>query len=201
MNLNTQKLVNYRRFLEEYGKAYINGHRAKLLDIATGHGRYAVMARLLEYDVTAFDARPDRIPTYYPGINWQVANLKDFDFSGYDVINCLGIFYHLPLGEQFKLLQQINYTLVILDTHYVTNHVKERDGTIDVGEYTGIVCKEGDDLETMQKEKLLNAFDDLENFCHTQESLYRIFKNFGFKVIDTAYVTDDRNFYILEPIL
>jgi len=187
------RLNVYEKLLDKYGKG------GKLLDIATGHGKFATLAALKGYKVTAFDARPDRIPFYLPNINWQVVNLKDFEFTGYDIINCLGIHYHLPLNEQFDLLGKINYTTVILDTFHVTDAVLKREKPITIDGYSGVERIEGTDLKSL-KTKVKNAYDDLKNFCHTKESLLRLFNDFGFNVVEEAPgMVDDRNYYVLIP--
>ena len=190
--MKAEKIETYKSLLAKYG----NG--GQLLDIATGHGKYAVTAALLGYDVTAFDARPDRVPEYYPGIKWEICNLKGFSYKGFNIINSFGILYHLHIEWQEWLLKQINYATVISDTHYSTPAAVAKRGLKVIGEYAGIECSEGPTLESL-KTRPLNAFDDLVNYCHTEESLYRLFDNCGFRVVETAWVTDDRNFYVLQP--
>lgn len=184
--MKEQKLNTYKALLLKYGYA------GKLLDIATGHGKYALLASDLGFNVTAFDARPDRIPEDNDHIRWKIANLKYFDYSGYSTINCLGILYHLPLHEQIILLKKINYTLVILDTHYVFKATRVQDG------FSGKIYTEADKLESLTGRPMA-SFDELKAFWHTEPSLYTLFDKCNFNVIDKAYISDDRNFYVLSP--
>lgn len=88
-----------------------------LLDLATGHGKFALLARDLGWEVTAVDARTDRMPGE-PGIRWVRADVREFDIGeDYDCIAVLGLLYHLELPDQLDLLRRCAGTPTILDTH------------------------------------------------------------------------------------
>jgi Methyltransferase domain len=88
----------------------------RLLDIATGHGGFALIAHELGWEVTAVDARTERMPMT-DGITWVQSDIRDFEIAGYDVISVLGIFYHLELDDQLELLKRCAGTTTIIDTH------------------------------------------------------------------------------------
>lgn len=184
------KLKIYERLLDTWG----TGDR--LLDIATGHGKYAIFAHEKGYKVSAFDARHDRVPDH-PGVNWSIQNLKDAEYSGYDVINCLGILYHLPVPEQVKLLKKINYATVILDTH-----LSEGNSDVNYFEgfgYLGMVYKEADTVAQL-KGRPLASFDETEAFWHIEWSLRKLFLYCRLRIVAMEEYIPYRNFYVLKPL-
>lgn len=87
----------------------------RLIDLATGHGLYATLAADLGWKVTAVDARTERWPDD-PRVEWIQADVREVDLEPYDVILCLGIFYHLTDGDQLALLARADRPMLI-DTH------------------------------------------------------------------------------------
>lgn len=88
----------------------------RLIDLGTGHGKFAIRAAEAGWDVVAVDARSERFP-YYPGVTWRQETIGDTDLTGYDLIVNLGLFYHLTIDDQLSLLDRAAGTPMILDTH------------------------------------------------------------------------------------
>jgi hypothetical protein len=161
----------------------------RLLDLATGHGGFAVIASELGWDVTAVDARTERVPMT-PGINWIQADIREFPTDGYDVITVLGLLYHLEVEAQAGLLQRCHSTMTILDTH-----VSLRPTTMLEG-YMGHFYDE-------DQRDARSSWGNPRSFWATEESLYRMILSSGYATIlrvQPAPVTADRHFHVLSPL-
>jgi SAM-dependent methyltransferase len=87
-----------------------------LLDLGAGHGRFSIAARDLGWNVTAVDARTERLP-YTEGITWIHQDVRDFELDRYDLVAVLGLFYHLERADQLSLLDRCSGMTTIIDTH------------------------------------------------------------------------------------
>ncbi len=88
----------------------------RLLDLGTGHGKFAMLAQQLGWDVTAVDARIERLPKV-PSIRWIQEDVRTFTIERYDCICILGLLYHLEIGDQLALLKKCAGTRTIVDTY------------------------------------------------------------------------------------
>lgn len=86
----------------------------RLLDLAAGHGKFSQIGLRLGWQVTAVDARTERMPMT-EGIRWIHEDVKQFDVSGHDCIAVLGLLYHLD--DPPALLERCAYAPTIIDTH------------------------------------------------------------------------------------
>jgi 2-polyprenyl-3-methyl-5-hydroxy-6-metoxy-1,4-benzoquinol methylase len=88
-----------------------------MLDLATGHGKFAVTAKDRGWRVTAVDARTERMP-FVEGIEWIQADVRTFSLEGYDLITIFGLLYHLGIDDQLDLLRRAvaARTLTVIDT-------------------------------------------------------------------------------------
>lgn len=86
------------------------------LDLGAGPLLFARRARDAGFRVTAVDARPPWTGRVPPGIATVLADVRDFDISGYDVIGIVGLLYHLRLAEQLELLKRCAGRPTIFDT-------------------------------------------------------------------------------------
>lgn len=79
-----------------FGSILSSQKPGRLLDLGTGHGRFAQAAKEMGWQVTAVDARGERFP-WTGGIEWIVSDVRDFEFGpgDYDCVSFLGLFYHL----------------------------------------------------------------------------------------------------------
>ena len=89
----------------------------RLVDLACGTGIFSIAAQEMGWDVTAIDARTERMPMT-PGIMWLQQDIREADVAGYDVITLLGLLYHLELSDQLDLLRRCSSSVTILDTHH-----------------------------------------------------------------------------------
>lgn len=163
----------------------------RLLDVATGHGLFALLAHELGWDVTAMDARTERMPAM-PGIQWIQGDVRTFDVSGYDVIMILGLLYHLDIDDQVDLLRRCAGTPLILDTHVALKPAGSRSG------YRGSVFLEVPDLPPEDHERCETAsWGNKESWWTTQEELLRLLRDVGYRWTFplTPSIRPDRTFY------
>ena len=186
------RLIIFKKILSKIKSEY---NPKKFLDLATGHGKFALAARDLGFKVTAIDARPNRMPFNESNIEWIVSTVENFNVSGFEIVNCVGLLYHLPLRRQIELVKRLDCNILIFDSHLA--NVNERK--IKDLKYEGKIYKEADNFDIL-KGQLLAAFDNLESFWHTKESLEMLILNNGFdnvyEIVPWYYV--DRTFFIAK---
>jgi SAM-dependent methyltransferase len=167
---------------------------ATLLDLGCGHGKYSIMARNLGFDVTAMDARPDRIPFHEEKIKWIVKDVSDFDFSYYDVVLFLGLLYHLPFAVQMDILMKLQCRLLVIDTHYC---LPEWENLCFIGGFYGCNYHEADTIGEL-KARSRAAFSNTDSFLPSPETLEKMVFGAGFssfaKVLPIA--KKNRTFFI-----
>ena len=88
----------------------------KLIDLGTGHGKLAIRAARMGWSAVAVDARAERFPTT-DAVEFRRIDVREVPLVGYDLILCLGLFYHLTLDDQRSLLARCAGTPLIIDTH------------------------------------------------------------------------------------
>lgn len=170
-----------------------------LLDVATGTGMYAVVARDAGFQVTAFDVRQDRVPWSEPNINWKLSTLQEFEYSGYDIILLCGILYHLTLSDQFDLLSKLKAPFIILNTHFKIDGPQKWDlGTqFQSGNLSGVNYYEGQLAKLSGS--LKSAWNNEYSFWHTIPSLEWLFGVFGYKMtIINPWISEDRAFFLCK---
>jgi SAM-dependent methyltransferase len=147
----------------------------RLLDLATGHGLFAVAAHELGWHVTAVDIRTARFPSA-AGIEWVHADVRSYAFTAasFDVITLLGILYHLELPDQLALLRRCVGTPTIVDTHVSTIGDREQNG------YEGHYWDEGVDVEARRRNNL-SSWDNRWSWWSTIESTERLLHEAGFR--------------------
>lgn len=156
----------------------------RLLDLGTGHGKFARIAHELGWEVTAVDARTERMPMT-AGIEWVQSDVRSFEVRDFEVICLLGIFYHLELGDQLDLLRRCAGSTTILDTHFATRAEVEEKG------YQGRYFEENVDAPTASWR---NAY----SFWPTESSLIRMLGDCGYRFIFKLEppTGPDRTFYV-----
>lgn len=157
----------------------------RLLDLATGHGTFALVAQGLGWDVTAVDARTTRMPAT-EGVKWIQADVREFPIGGFDVVTVFGLLYHLDLEAQLDLLSRCHPALTLIDTH-----VSSRPTTILDG-YLGHYFEE-------EQEDPRASWGNPVSFWPTEESLCRMLFEAGFSAVhkvEPPPVTADRTFYV-----
>ena len=164
----------------------------KLVDLGTGHGAFAIIAKDLGWEVTAVDARTVRMPMV-AGIEWVHADVREFDISGFDCISLLGLLYHLEYADVRALLQRCAGTPTILDTHTARKVDQVVDG------YEGQAFRE---IEDYSPERLADtptaSWGNESSWWPTRQALVRLLQDVGFQ---TILVLDpptqaDRTFYL-----
>lgn len=164
-----------------------------LIDLGTGHGAFAQRAARHGWQVTGVDARDDRLPDD-PAVTWVVADARQVDLTPFDVIACLGLFYHLTIDDQLDLVGRAAGRPLILDTHVdngASSHPlspRER-----VGPYTGSWYREPG--------KTTSSWGNPQSFWHTPASLHALLGACGYPVVLEAnpYVVPDRTFFLALP--
>jgi SAM-dependent methyltransferase len=159
----------------------------RLLDLGAGHGKFALVACELGWEVTAVDARTARMPMT-EGIEWIEADVRELPVEGYDCILLLGLLYHLELGDQLDLLARCARTLTVIDTHVALRPTHRERG------YEGRVFDEDLDEPTA-------AFGNRTSFWPTEAALVRQLTDAGYGTIlkHVPQYLDDRTFWVCSP--
>lgn len=158
--------------------------KLSVLDVATGHGKFAITARDLGFNVTAVDVRNDRVPINTPGINWEICNILDFNTDPYELILCFGILYHFNNPQ--KLIDKLKHSPTIYDTHYALEEEVEHLGM------KGKFYKESKNITT-------SSFDDDVSFWPTKEELIKLFQSNYNIVGEVKQYMNNRSFFICIP--
>jgi hypothetical protein len=184
------------------------GSGRRLLDLGAGECVFAAIGRDLGWDVTAVDARRDRLPANMDGIRFIECDVREFDPSGYDSISNLGLLYHLTLPQQEALLRACAYTRVILETQIHTPGFVPpaaepwgREIVVEDG-LDGVVYR-----ETNQGQLADNPMASVGNetsFWVTEPSLIKLAERCGFGSVTTVEPSfpskyGTRKFYVFHP--
>ncbi len=171
----------------------------RLIDLGAGHGIFSRVAADLGYEVTAVDARAERFPVD-PRVDWRVGDIRDFDMADYDVIACLGLWYHLTLDDQKALAAHAKRRPLIIDTHIAVTeardhaaHAKRLTDIKKVDGYEGRLYYEGD-----LQDRLTASFKNDNSFWPTERSLYALLADAGYDLVRSHYppVLSDRRFFV-----
>lgn len=168
----------------------------RLVDLGAGHGLFSKRAADAGWQVTAVDARTERFPAD-DRITWKQSDVRDTDLSGYDLILCLGLYYHLTLDDQIDLVRRASGTPLVIDTHLDVGVTSAKHNLSDrrvVDGYEGRLYTEVPDT-TMSSWK-----NDL-SFWPTPASFYRLLAEHGYHVVLPAEPPQlvDRRFYVALP--
>ena len=165
----------------------------RLVDLGAGHGAFSHAAAKTGWQVTAVDARTERnLPV--SGVTWVEADVRDVDLKAYDVVACLGLFYHLTAEDQIDLLARCGKTPLIIDTH-VANGLSTHQLSDEVNEFgfTGRLFAEGVGL--------LSSWGNPKSFWPTPDSFHRMLGQAGYNVVlavEPGYLPD-RTFFLALP--
>ncbi len=170
----------------------------RLIDLGSGHGSFALQAADLGWEVTALDARGDRYPEPRdPRIEWRVGDVREVDLAGYDVIVCLGLFYHLTIDDQLQLLDRARSIPMILDTHVANDRpapMKLSDPVVQRG-YAGRLYREPD-----QSKHSTASWGNDDSFWPRPRALYRMLNEHGYDVMVAApWYLPTRTFFLCLP--
>lgn len=174
--------------------------KLNLVDSATGHGKYAIIARDYGFNVTAFDSRNTRVPINELNIKWEICNITDFDYSNFDVIVLSGILYHMDINMILDLFNKIKNSkakYLIINTHFIVtkeNKVTNSKFTLSKSfiekEYEMCTYDEGD------LSSPLSAFSNTISHWLTLDSIEKLLNNSNFtdNSMLLPLVQDDRCF-------
>ena len=149
----------------------------RVVDLGAGHGLLSVRAADAGWDVTAVDARTERFRDD-ERVSWVHQDVREHDLGGYDLILCLGLFYHLTLADQLDLLTRAAGTPILIDTH-VDVGIDYPDGrlgeVVEQGGYRGRLY--GENLESP-----LASWVNTSSFWPDLDSFYRMLADHGYPV-------------------
>lgn len=186
------RLRTFRWLLSE---AWPQAKGRRLVDLGAGPGLFARIASRHGFSVTAVDARmPWTAADIEAGQGSTGPAFKDdeFDFiqkdlrdvddlSGFDVIACIGVIYHLPFADQRDLLARCAGRPMVIDTEiYDASRIPEAEAnrfqpaTV-AGGYSGALCRE--------QGQVYSSHGDAFSFWFDQDSILRFFADAGFSRI------------------
>lgn len=170
----------------------------RLVDLGAGHGLFARRAADQGWDVTAVDARSTRFPAD-DRITWVEQDIRQHDLSGYNLVLCLGLFYHLDLPDQLDLLARAKGAPIILDTHVALERNPSKHNLSekqDVNGYTGRWYTEPGDPGVAT-----SSWGNIRSFWPTPESLRRMLAEHGYALVLTAepWYQADRTYFVAIP--
>ena len=164
----------------------------RLLDLGSGHGAFALIAQELGWQVTAVDARTERMPMTQ-GIDWRQGDARTFDVAGYDCIALLGLLYHLEYPDARDLLRRCAGTPTILDTHTALTADRVDEG------YEGRTFIEIPDYAPERLATTATAsWGNETSWWPTRPALVRLLRDSGYRtilVLDPP-IGADRTFYL-----
>lgn len=181
-----------RRRHEVFGQLLGLFQPGRCVDLGTGHGSFARQAATLGWQVTAVDARTERFPSD-PQVVWVRADIRETDLSPYDVVLCLGLFYHLTLDDQLDLLQRASGRPMILDTHLDHgNHSHALSEQVSTRGFEGRYYREPG--------QLTSSWGNEMSFWPSLESFNRMLSEQGYTVMALEpWLMDDRTFFLALP--
>ena len=165
------------------------GRKGSVIDLGAGHCIFTRDAHALGWQATALDVRIDRRPDLPDGVSYIHANVNsdDWDPSQYDVIACLGLYYHLDQEMQFNLLEKCRGKTMIIDTHFANEDNSKTIGGLSdltiMGEEQGAIFKEapGSSVVERKETRLLASYENSTSWWPTRDSLKKTLHRFGFE--------------------
>lgn len=174
-------------------------HPGRVIDLGAGHGSFSVRAADAGWRVTALDARTVRFQDD-PRVTWVQSDARHADVSGYDLILCLGLFYHLTLEDQLNLLERASGTPLMIDTHLANGAEDARwkdrlSGPVKPRGYQGRLFREGG------RSSPTASWGNEESFWPTPGAFYRMLDEHGYAPVLTAtpWYQPDRTFFLCLP--
>lgn len=170
----------------------------RLIDLGAGHGAFSLEAAELGWQVTALDARGDRYPEPRdPRVDWQLGDVRDADLGSYDVIACLGLFYHLTVDDQIDLLARAKGTPIILDTHVANDRPvpMKLSEPVTLSGYAGRLYTEPDQATNSPA-----SWGNDQSFWPRPRALFRMLDEHGYDVLVAApWYLPSRTFFLCLP--
>ena len=196
------RIATFRWILGEYFSSQASND--KLVDLGAGPCVFSRIAVKADFDVTAVDARDERLPEDLTGIKFIKSDVREFDLLGFDVVLIFGLLYHLTLEDQLQLLSRCpENASVIIDTQvhipesvqeeacqkrkFNTKKIEESQG------FSGVLFPE--------EQNPMASIGNTHSWWHTEPSLLKLLEQVGFKdviMIDPTYISKygARRFYV-----
>ncbi len=168
----------------------------KALDLGAGHGQFSLRAADAGWEVTAVDARDERFPED-ERVRWIQQDVREADLDGYDLVFCLGLFYHLTIGDQLTLLRKASGTPLILDTHLASPRpTKPLSARVTAEGYQGRYYQ-----EKAWESRPTASWKNEVSFWPNAPSFYRMLEEHGYSAVfaGSPWVTKDRTFFLCLP--
>jgi ubiquinone/menaquinone biosynthesis C-methylase UbiE len=121
----------------------------------------------------------------------DVRNLSVEKYGEFDVVLCLGIFYHLTVPDVFLFTEKmfdVCKQLTIVDTHVsLESNISHRHAD---HEYFGWTFREHDSASSAEErlKQLWASLDNETSFWFTRPSIYNLFSNVGFTTVYSCNV-------------
>lgn len=184
-----------------------------IIDLGAGHCAFSLLAHSHGWRTTALDARTERRPELPADLRFIHSDVEasTWDPADYDVIACLGLYYHLSQPMQHSLLARIAGRPLILDTHFATTdgsgwftRAGSLTGMTRVGNEDGMYYPEVPHLdeESRKAGSLLASFGNDTSFWPTLASLQATLRQHGYSlrwVVDHPYPGAQRTFIVAVP--
>jgi len=180
---NARRLTLFRELLGMFPTG-------RMADLGTGHGKFAQIAAAVGWQVVGIDARTERWP-HDPAITWIHQDIREADLTGFDLISCLGLFYHLTVDDQVDLLKRCSGKPIIIDTHLANGRSSmPLSDLVTVGGYEG--CWYG------EPPSLLSSWRNDRSFWPTPAAFRQMLSDAGYQIVLEASpaVLPDRSFYV-----
>ncbi|MBM2817250.1 MAG: hypothetical protein HW421_4012 [Ignavibacteria bacterium] len=181
------------------GKSF---EKLRILDLALLEGLYGIECALQGAEVIGIDIRQENLDKTRLVIDYlnltnihlfkdDVRNISVEKYGQFDVVLCLGIFYHLDKNDLFDFIRRIyemTTNLALIDTHISYKH--KLLFTKDNINYYGSVYREHrDDSSNSDKTKeVWKSIDNVYSAMLTRSSLIKMLNAVGFTSVSEVYV-------------
>lgn len=174
--------------------------KLRILDLACLEGLYSIEFAKMGAEVLALDARKGNLEKVkfsaeklgldsVRTVKDDVRNISLEKYGEFDVILCLGIFYHLDGGDLYDFIKRMHSMvnrILIIDTQIsvTKNHKFSDNGLIYYGKrYTEHLPST--DVKTKERD-VWKSYDNLKSFKLTRSSLIRMLSKAGFTSVSEA---------------
>ncbi|TET35603.1 MAG: methyltransferase domain-containing protein [Planctomycetota bacterium] len=196
---DTGKLWRIMQFVSDVFGEDLSGIRA--LDLACLEGQYAVELAMRGADVVAIEGREGNIEKArlagecleLENLSFHlddVRNLSAKKYGKFDLVFCIGIFYHLDAPDVFHFARSIaecTTKWAVFDTNYALRPRQFRE--FGGKKYYGVSYREhktGKTEEEVDKD-VWASLDNPESFWLTRASLVNLLSDMGFKTVSECH--------------